>query len=389
MSKQVVRFKQNRAGRDVARVAGASGAVLAPLGIAAANALVNSRGADWVLQQVATGAVRLTKAAINHIYGSVSVAAPSFTPASVPASMGVAISGSAKMNGNIRIKHRELIGSFVTADGTLTNLRVNPASVYTFPYLSGLAALYDKYKFHDLKFSIVSSSPTSAGGRWYLAWDPDSQDTHANSPLEFMAQRYSLSCSSWQSGCLSTQPQDDFRFCSYFPDTVKDDGQVLLITRGMSSQTLDLYVEYDVTLQDPEVGITSQMIYSNTFPTAGAIGNPTGPGYVTPFSPQTKNVIVVSPGTWQITYNVIGTGLSDSNPTVNGTSNYTGRWTANATGATSFTKTIALTNSDNINLTLGGTWSTVTQVALVITPVSSAEFSQLNTTLLSNLATSP
>jgi len=68
-----------------------------------------------------------------------------------------------------------------------------------------------------------------------------------------MAQEVSLSMSLWQSGSLSIRPSssvDGGKFMSYFPDSDKDHG----FLTGFGLSNVDLYVEYDVTLSEPQLG---------------------------------------------------------------------------------------------------------------------------------------
>lgn len=56
----------------------------------------------------------------------------------------------------IVVKHRELISQLTaTVSFKPGSLRVNPADPDVFPWLSGIAARYEKYKFRKLKFTIV------------------------------------------------------------------------------------------------------------------------------------------------------------------------------------------------------------------------------------------
>ena len=137
-----------------------------------------------------------------------------------PANVGVAVRGNARLNGSTRIKHRELVGQ-ITAGQTYA--RVSPMDTSTFPYLSTLAAMYDEYKFHSVKFVLVSSLSTSAGGRWYMAWDPDTSDATPIGTQTIMAMQHSVSMSAWQSGELQIPPSQK-KFLSSFRDELKDHG---------------------------------------------------------------------------------------------------------------------------------------------------------------------
>lgn len=80
----------------------------------------------------------------------------------------------------IRIHQEERVASVTSASsGTgfnVTKYVINPANGTTFPWLSSIAALFDKYKFHKLEFRYITSSPTSVGGNVSLAVDFDTLD---------------------------------------------------------------------------------------------------------------------------------------------------------------------------------------------------------------------
>jgi hypothetical protein len=58
---------------------------------------------------------------------------------------------------------------------------INPANGTTFPWLSNMAKLFDKYRFHSLKFIYINNSPTSIAGNVTMGVDFDVYDaTPAN-----------------------------------------------------------------------------------------------------------------------------------------------------------------------------------------------------------------
>jgi hypothetical protein len=56
------------------------------------------------------------------------------------------------------------------------SLPVNPALSGTFPWLSGMAGLYEKYRFRKLEFEYVPTCPTNTNGEVCLAFDHDAND---------------------------------------------------------------------------------------------------------------------------------------------------------------------------------------------------------------------
>lgn len=81
----------------------------------------------------------------------------------------------------IRIHQEERIASVSgPTSGTSFNAKkyvINPADTTTFPWLSSIAALFDKYKFHKLEFRYITSCSTSTAGNVSLAVDFDTLDS--------------------------------------------------------------------------------------------------------------------------------------------------------------------------------------------------------------------
>jgi hypothetical protein len=61
---------------------------------------------------------------------------------------------------------------------------INPASPRTFPWLSYIARLYDKYRFHSLKFIYVNSVSTQTEGNLMMSLDYDTLDAAPKSLVE-------------------------------------------------------------------------------------------------------------------------------------------------------------------------------------------------------------
>lgn len=352
--------------------------VLAPLTVAAVRALVNSRGADYVLDQVSNGLIRLSKAALAWLTSAPVPVGSEIARMPAPANIGTAMTGSAKFQGDIRLKHRELLISGNFNDGSLRTYRVNPVDAETFPYLSNIANNYDEYKFHSIKFGLVSSSPTSSGGRWYMAWDPDSTENPINSSQYFMQMQHSLSASAWQSGDLSVPGMKDFKLTQHFPNDLKDHGQLLMRSTG-TTEAFDLYIEYDVTLRNPEVGSSAATINSqqqNLFTTSGFFV-PLGPDYVRPTNPLTSRAFELASGYWQITTYTIGTGLA-LGPT--GVTNATQFKERRAAFSTTESWSVLLVNCAGVTesapcqVVLGSTWTTISGLSCVITPLTIGQY---------------
>lgn len=97
----------------------------------------------------------------------------------VPSASVPSWSGQSKA---LRIHQMERIAN-VTSNGTTAgafkadSYIINPANSTTFPWLSSIAALFDKYKFHKLRFFFINNSPTSIAGNVTMAVDFDTLDS--------------------------------------------------------------------------------------------------------------------------------------------------------------------------------------------------------------------
>jgi hypothetical protein len=96
----------------------------------------------------------------------------------VPAATVPTWSGQSK---SLRIHQMERIANVTSNSTTAGNFKadsyeINPANSTTFPWLSSIASLFDKYKFHKLRFFFINNSPTSIAGNVTMAVDFDTLD---------------------------------------------------------------------------------------------------------------------------------------------------------------------------------------------------------------------
>lgn len=80
----------------------------------------------------------------------------------------------------LRVHQMERIAT-ITANATAGSFKadgfvINPADTTTFPWLSSIAKLFDKYKFHKLKFIYVNNVATSSPGNVSIGVDFDTLD---------------------------------------------------------------------------------------------------------------------------------------------------------------------------------------------------------------------
>jgi len=338
-----------------------------------------SRVDPAIVQAVAEGAVKLAKTWWSA--SSKAEAATSVNSTAAPASVGVSVRGSTRMQGTIRVKHRELITS-IAPSGNAVTYRVNPVNSRAFPYLSTLASMYDKYAIHQLQLVVVSSAPTTTGGRWYACWDPDSQDNPPTSAAEFMAMRNSMSMTSWQSGAMSI-PGCSEKFLSYYPDTLKDHGTVYFVDNGAGTTTYDLYLEYDVSLSQPNIVSPTNVLAGFGIQLSSGAFNAApnwGPDFVTQASPPANKAFLLPPGRFEIEFFARGVGLAAGGWTVDslGTGGVavSQNYLNNASGTELHHTLIVDTGNDGALVTVGDSWTSLNndKTTLTASAISKAAF---------------
>lgn len=170
----------------------------------------------------------------------------------------------------LRIHQMERIAN-VTANSTTAgafkadSYVINPADSVTFPWLSSIAKLFDKYKFHKLRFFFVNNSPTSIAGNVTMAVDFDTLDsTPANGTQMTNLAKFST-FAPWKQEELSipvNRPgNNSWLFTLDNQGTISSNmdlktynlGNFLISTEGISTTSYlvgYLCVEYDVELLD-------------------------------------------------------------------------------------------------------------------------------------------
>lgn len=184
---------------------------------------------------------------------------------SVPASSIPSWSGGSKP---LRIHQAERVAT-ITTNSTAGAFKansfvINPADVTTFPWLASIAALFDKYKFHSLKFIYINNSPTSVPGNVTLAVDFDTLDATPANGVSMTNLAKFKSFAPWKSeelvipvnrpsnaNWLFTQDAS-YQAGTNIDKKTYDLGKVFISTEGMAANETAGYliVEYDVELLD-------------------------------------------------------------------------------------------------------------------------------------------
>lgn len=168
----------------------------------------------------------------------------------------------------LRLHQTERIGT-VTANSTAglfkaDSYAINPANTTTFPWLSSIAALFDKYKFHKLRFTYVNNAAATTAGNVTLGVDFDTLDTTPANSVGMSQLAKFKTFAPWKSEVIdipvnrrgnniwlythdansSANTQVDLKTYNL--------GNFIISTEGMSASEVAGYilVEYDVELLD-------------------------------------------------------------------------------------------------------------------------------------------
>lgn len=233
------------------------------------------------------------------------------------------------INGETVIRHREYVGTVNNSTTfSATPYALNPGLSNVFPWLTNIAANYDKYRFKSLRFDYVPAVATSTGGRITLAFNYNAGDNTPTSKQQLFSIAPNAEQAVWAELSLPIPviPETLYTREYLVPGSdIKtfDMGQLIVATDlGSNSNTIgELYVEYECILMKPHPQFVSTTeIYNlttssitNLFPsTGGTIYLPNGAWST---STQANSLTCALSGRWLISYQLSGTGFSDCNLT--------------------------------------------------------------------------
>lgn len=167
----------------------------------------------------------------------------------------------------LRIHQMERIANVVSNSTTAGAFKadsyaINPANPTTFPWLSSIASLFDKYKFHKLRFFFINNSPTSIAGNVTMAVDFDTLDAIPANGVAMSNLAKFVSFAPWKAEELVIPVQrpsnNSWLFTTSSVPTGADAktynlGNFLISTEGITTTNYlsgYLCVEYDVELLD-------------------------------------------------------------------------------------------------------------------------------------------
>lgn len=168
-------------------------------------------------------------------------------------------------DGDVIISHREYFTDVnSTSEFTAVKFNINPGRSTMFPWLSGIAMNYERYRFTSLKFHFRTGAPTSTPGKLGMYADYDASDPVPTTKAVAFANRNYVDSPIW-ANCTWTAAASDLRrlpsYYVYDGNTTETDhaldlsdlGILVLVTSMDSSPNLsgELFVEYTVQLMTP------------------------------------------------------------------------------------------------------------------------------------------
>ncbi len=155
----------------------------------------------------------------------------------------------------------------LASTGTAYNavsLPCNPGMPDMFPWLSGIALQYEKYRFRKLVFHYITRAATSTTGNAVMVFDFDAMDPAPTDFLSACAYKDKMVGCAWKDGDMAIDLADDRALARYnrpglpaAPYDLKtyDLGQLIIASEGAAAATLGIVgVEYIVELYTPQVG---------------------------------------------------------------------------------------------------------------------------------------
>lgn len=224
-------------------------------------------------------------------------------------------------NGSVTtVTHRAFLGPVSNSSAySVEKHQVNPALAGSFPWLSNLAARYDKYRFKKLRFEYRSVCATSKPGILMMSFDYNASDSAPTSKLIQAQTIPNAENNVWVSTELAVPCDDTWRYTrqTLIANTdikTYDLGSLFVSTQyGDGTVGGELYVDYTVELDKPtEKGNLSQLIVAAPTATTNVFLSAATFTEAAPFEITAANrLTAVVGGTYSFTVEVLGTTLTD------------------------------------------------------------------------------
>lgn len=147
-------------------------------------------------------------------------------------------------------------------------LDMNPGMTSSFPWLSGMARLFESYRFEKLDYDLEPMAPTSATGTIALVPDYNSSDSAPISKVEALEFESAVRTAPWASCTMVSSKSNLQKRLSYFcrssdvPSTstvdLFDTGRLFVCVgdQGGTSKISELWVHYIVEFSTPQFDLS-------------------------------------------------------------------------------------------------------------------------------------
>lgn len=241
--------------------------------------------------------------------------------------------------GSTRIIHRELIGTISGSDdfAVALSLPLNPGMASTFPWLSGRAIGFERYRFNVLKFEFFTITGSTTPGEVLLSPDYDAADAapadersaSENVDTETCAAWSETKCCALKANALHAMGPSKFvrggPLAANLDVKTYDSGNMFVcVQNGSNVKWGKIWVEYDVELMTPSHVLASSLaaasVWNKAVPTdadliAESVPDPANNSGVS----YASNVLTFSsPGDYLVLLEVAGNLPAENAPTVSG-----------------------------------------------------------------------
>jgi hypothetical protein len=191
--------------------------------------------------------------------GELVTAAKTYAPVAISQTIRQTYTGLS----DYKVKHMEYIGDIAGSDDfAVSKYRLNPASGLTFPWLSRIAANYEKYRFDKLKFFLKPQAPTTARGVLMLAVDYDPTDPAPALKRDVLQYDGVVRAAPWNDCAMIVKKNSEPHFIAPVQPAddadirLSDVGNLYVCTQGQSDlageAVSELWVDYELTLITPQ-----------------------------------------------------------------------------------------------------------------------------------------
>lgn len=176
--------------------------------------------------------------------------------------------------GGVRVRHREYVLDIVSGGLGFEVIQfepINPGNETMFPWLSRIATRFESYMFSNLTFHVEPLQGTIATGAILMAVDFEAADPRPSSKVMMMSYEGAVRSPVWDSCRLPSSVSNLQKIKKKFtldhaPPRGQDVrlynvGNLIVAATGTASTTIgELYVEYDVTFETPQIESQEEVV---------------------------------------------------------------------------------------------------------------------------------